>query len=77
MAGKEGQFYVLNQFKAFSINLNTQKVNGMTHFYCVELVKILYVRLLDTLGYRSSVKLGRRTILGGFLTPTFKHDCWL
>ena len=41
MAGKEGQFYVINQFKAFSsINLNTQKVNGMTHFYCVELVKI-------------------------------------
>ena len=41
MAGKEGQIYVLNQFKAFSsINLNTQKVNGMTHFLYGKLVKI-------------------------------------
>ena len=29
----EGQFYVVNnQFKAFSINLNAQHVNGLTHF---------------------------------------------
>ena len=37
MAGKKGQFYVVqlmvnNQFKAFSINLNAQNVNGMTPF---------------------------------------------
>ena len=37
MACKEGQFDVVelmlnNQFKAFSINLNAQHVNGMTHF---------------------------------------------
>ena len=44
MACKEGQFDVVklmlnNQFNAFSINLNAQHVNGMTHF----------VRLLGTL----------------------------
>ena len=32
---------LLNQFNAFSINLNAQHVNGMTHFDSV--------RLLDTL----------------------------
>ena len=37
MAYKEGQFDVVelmvtNQFKAFGINLNTQHVNGLTHF---------------------------------------------
>ena len=37
MACKKGQFDVVklmvnNQFKAFSINLNTQQVNGMTPF---------------------------------------------
>ena len=37
MAYKEGQFDVVelmvnNQFRAFSINLNTQHVNGMTPF---------------------------------------------
>ena len=37
MACKEGQFDVVelmlnNQFKAFSINLNTRHVNGMTPF---------------------------------------------
>ena len=42
MACKEGQFDVVelmvnSKFKAFSINLNAQHVNGMT--YC-ELVKI-------------------------------------
>ena len=38
MSCKEGQFNVVepmvtNQFKDFSINLNAQHVNGMTHFY--------------------------------------------
>ena len=32
MACKEGQFGVVDQFKTFSINLNTQHVNGMTPF---------------------------------------------
>ena len=37
MACKEGQFDIVelmvnNQFRAFSINLNTQHVNGMTLF---------------------------------------------
>ena len=37
MAWKEGQFDVVelmvnDQFKAFSINLNAQRVNGMTPF---------------------------------------------
>ena len=37
MACKKGLFdivelMVTNQFKAFSINLNVQHVNGMTHF---------------------------------------------
>ena len=37
MACKEGQFNVVelmvnDQFKSFSINLNTQHANGMTHF---------------------------------------------
>ena len=37
MAYKEGQFDVVelminDQFKTFSINLNAQHVNGMTHF---------------------------------------------
>ena len=31
MACKEGQFDVV-EFKVFSINLNAQHVNGMTHF---------------------------------------------
>ena len=49
MTCKEGQFNVVelivtNQFKAFSINLNAQHVNGMTHFDFS-----LHVRLLDTL----------------------------
>ena len=30
MVCKEGQFDVDDQFKAFSINLNAQHVNGMT-----------------------------------------------
>ena len=42
MACKEGQFDVVQlmendqfkQFKTFSINLNTQHVNGMTPFAC-------------------------------------------
>ena len=32
MAFKKGQFYVVDQFKTFSINLNVQHVNGMTPF---------------------------------------------
>ena len=32
MACKEGQFDVDDQFKAFSINLNAQYMNGMTPF---------------------------------------------
>mgnify|MGYP007015715448 CR=1 FL=1 len=32
MAGKKGQFDVVDQFKTFSINLNAQHVNGMTPF---------------------------------------------
>ena len=47
MACKEEHFDVVelmvnDQFKNFSINLNAQYVNGMTH---------TYVRLLDTLEY--------------------------
>ena len=37
---------LLNQFNAFSINLNAQPVNGMTHYDLV--VKVIR-RLLDTL----------------------------
>ena len=37
MACKEGQFDVVELIlKAFSINLNAQHVNGMTHFNLVE-----------------------------------------
>ena len=42
---------LINQYKAFSINLNAQHVNGMTFFFLTfsqKLVKI-QVRLLDTL----------------------------
>ena len=51
MAFKVGQFDVVelmtnDQFKTFSINLNAQHVNGMTHFDLA-----LHVRLLDTLKY--------------------------
>ena len=50
MACKEGQFDVVelmanDQFKTFSINLNAQHVNEMTHF---DLART-YVGLLDTL----------------------------
>ena len=47
MACKKGQFDVVevmvtNQFKAFSINLNAQHVNGMTHFdLAVQLGKLV------------------------------------
>ena len=49
MACKEGQFDVVelmvnDKFKTFSINLNAQRVNGITPF--------TYVRLLDTLEYQ-------------------------
>ena len=62
MACKKGQFDVVelmvnDQFKAFSINLNAQHVNGMTPFD----LSVHYVRLLDTLGYvvcRHGLKLG-------------------
>ena len=37
---------LLNQFKAFSINLNIQNVSGMTPN-----LENTYVRILDTLGY--------------------------
>ena len=45
MTCKEGQFHVVEllvnkQFKAFSINLNAQHVNGITH--CVRLLDILW-----------------------------------
>ena len=44
MAFKAGQFHkelmIDSQFKTFSINLNAQHVNGMTHFD---------VRFLDTI----------------------------
>ena len=33
MACKEGQFYVVDQLKTLSINLNAQHVNGMTRFH--------------------------------------------
>ena len=51
MACKEGQFDVVelivnNQFKAFSIDLNTRHMNGMTPFDLA-----VHVRLLGTLEY--------------------------
>ena len=63
MTCKGGQFdvelMVNDQFNTFSINLNAQRVNGMTHFDLTEhrgkLVKI-HGRLLDTL---STTKLGQ------------------
>ena len=50
MACKEGQFDVVelmvnNQFKAFSINLNTQHVNGMTPFDLALSTVIRYSRV--------------------------------
>ena len=50
MACNEGQFDAVqlmlnNQFKVFSINLNAENMNGMTHFDLVE----INVRLLNTL----------------------------
>ena len=45
---KKDNLLLLNQFKTFSINLNAQHVNGITHFDG-KLVKRIYVRLLDTL----------------------------
>ena len=33
---KKDNLMLLNQFKAFGINLNTQHVNGMTHFDLAE-----------------------------------------
>ena len=44
---KKDNLMLMNQFKTFSINLNAQHVNGITHFDG-KLVK-MYVRLLDTL----------------------------
>ena len=49
MASKEGIFDVVelmvnDQLKTFSINLNAQHMNGMTHFNLA-----INVRLLDTL----------------------------
>ena len=49
MTCKEGHFHVFElfvnkQFKAFSINLNAQYVNGITH--CVRLLDILKVAVL-------------------------------
>ena len=56
MACKEGQFdaveLMLNdQFKTFSINLNAQHINGMTHFDLAVLSgkSVEYIRLLDTM----------------------------
>ena len=45
---KKDNLMLLNQCETFSINLNAQHVNGITHFDG-KLVKRLYVRLLDTL----------------------------
>ena len=54
MACKEGQFDVVElmvngQFKAFSINLNAQHVNGMTPFdsYLSTLALIRYSRVVS------------------------------
>ena len=44
MLAKKDNLMLKNQFKALSINLNAQHVNGMTHFYFA-----LIVRLLDNL----------------------------
>ena len=51
MACKEGQFDVVelmvnDQFKTFSINLNTQHVNGMTPFDLALSTVIRYSRVL-------------------------------
>ena len=46
MACKEGQFDVVDQFKTFSINLNAQHVNGMTHFDLALNTVIRYSRVL-------------------------------
>ena len=64
MACKEGQFDVVElmvnkQFKAFSINLNTQHVNEMTpfdlavHMYGYQ--KLQSTRLLETQEYKLSM----------------------
>ena len=56
MACREGQFDVVElilnyQFKDFTINLNAQNVNGMTHFYLTLQSGKVYVLLLDALEY--------------------------
>ena len=52
MACIEGQFdvvelMIINQFKAFSINLNAQHVNGMTPFDLALSTVIRYSRVLN------------------------------
>ena len=51
MACKEGQFGVVDQFKTFSINLNTQHVNGMTPFDLSTVIRYSRVEVcvVDTL----------------------------
>ena len=52
MACKEGQFDVVelmvnDQFKTFSINLNAQHVNGMTHFHLAVHIYGYYILYIE------------------------------
>ena len=54
MACKKGQFDVVelmanNKFKTFSINLNTQHVNGITPFDLAVCTFIRYSRVVSTM----------------------------
>ena len=55
MAYKEVQFHIvklINQSMTFSINLNAQHVNGMTHFYLVvNSVKLIKMKVRQFCSY--------------------------
>ena len=57
MAYKKVQFHIvklmlINQPMTFSINLNAQHVNGMTHFYLVvNSVKLIKMKVLQFCSY--------------------------
>ena len=57
MAYKKVQFHIvklilINQSMTFSINLNTQHVNGMTHFYLVvNSVKLIKMKVRQFCSY--------------------------
>ena len=49
MACEKGQFDVVDPFESFSINLNTQRINGMTPFVLAVCTVIRYSRVLHEL----------------------------